>query len=255
VEIYVSQFLLFMLILARVTSLLVVAPVFGHQTVPLQLKVGLGAFLSFVLFPIVASQAPQADVHLAALVIMVLREVIVGLIIGFSISLIFGGVRLAGELIGFDMGLSIASVYDPENGQNMPMVSEFLYLVTMLVFLVLNGHHFVIESLQLSYTAVPLGEFSIGGPLAEKMVSLGGYLFVIGVKFAAPVIVAGFLMNVVLSILARVMPQMNIFALSFPLKIGVGAVVLMTTAPLVVYAFKHLLAGFESNIIELIKVM
>jgi flagellar biosynthetic protein FliR len=254
-EIYVSQFVLFLLLFARVTSLVVIAPVFGYQNVPVQVKVALGLFLAFVLFPVVDGMAIPVDLQLVSLALLVIKEVIVGLLIGFVAGLIFAGVRYAGELMAFDMGFSAANVFDPENGAQNPIVGEFLYLFVLLAFLLINGHHFLLEAVQLSYNLVPIGSVTLNAAVANRIIDFSGLVFVIAVKFAAPLIVSLFLTNIALAILARVMPQMNIFTVSFPLKIGVGLIVLMTTGPLMVFVFKKSLSVFETSILELIKVM
>jgi flagellar biosynthetic protein FliR len=169
-------------------------------------------------------------------------------------GLVFAGARAAGELIGFDLGLSLATAFDPDSGSNN-IVGEFLYLVMLLVFLLINGHHFVLQAMVLSYTAIPLSGFAINGAVAEGLVALGGVVFMVAVKCAAPVIVASFLVNLALAILSRVAPQVNVFMISFPVKIGIGLIVLMTAAPLLVYAFKNLLAGFEEDVLQLIRIL
>jgi len=254
-DVFVSQFILYLLLFARITSMIVVAPIVGHQAIPVQVKVSLGMFLAFVMFPLLSVKSPQMDVQLLELVVLLLQEVAVGLLIGFAAGLLFAGVHYAGEIIALHMGLSFANIIDPESNQSNPVIGQLLYLTTLLIFLVLNGHHFLIQALHLSYTAVPIGAFVFSMPAAKTLASLAGLVFVIGVKFSAPILVAIFLNNVGFAILARVMPQMNIFSISFPLNIGVGLLVLMSTAPLVVYVFKKSLESFEYNILELINVL
>lgn len=254
-DIYVSQLVLFSLLFARITSAVVVAPVFGHQAVPVQVKVGLGLFLALVMFPLISAESPMVVTELLPLVLLMIREVFVGLILGYSVTILFSGVRYAGELISFEMGISMSSAFDPDINQQTATLGEFLYVVTLLIFLLLNGHHFVIESLQLSYFTVPIGEFVLTGTVASVLIDLVGTIFVIAVKFAAPMMVAMFLSNIALSILSKVMPQMNIFMLGFPMKIGLGILVLMTGAPFTIFVFKKLLASFENNILELVKVL
>ena len=118
-------------------------------------------------------------------------------------------------------GLSIATAFDPETGSNN-IVGAFLYLVMLLVFILINGHHFVLQALVLSYDTIPLGGFALTGPVADQLLRMTGIMFVVGLKCAAPIIVASFLMNVALAILSRVAPQVNVFMVSFPVKIGVG---------------------------------
>jgi len=181
--------------------------------------------------------------------------VMVGVILGFSVGIFFAAIKYAGELISFSLGLSAANMFSPEDNDQVPILGEFLYLFALLVFLLINGHHFVLEALQLTYSSVPIGTFGFSFPLFEKMVSFGSLMFVVAVKIAAPVMVAEFLTNVGLSVLARVMPQMNVFIISFPLSIGVGLIVLVSTAPFMFFIFKKLLLGFEDNILELVRVL
>ena len=254
-EVYVAQFIVFLLLFARTTSMIVVAPVLGHQAVPLQLKVAFGLFMAFVLFPLQSSMAAVVDIKLVGIIVLLLEEVIVGLMIGFSAGLIFAGIRYAGELIGFDMGFTMASIFDPELNTSTPVIGEMLYTLTALLFILLNGHHFVLQALVLSYGSVPIGQLVMNPIATAKLVGMVGMIFVVAVKFAAPVIVALFLTNTALAILTRLLPQMNIFGVAFPLKIGVGIVVLSTSIPIMVYVFKKLLTTFENNLLELVKVL
>ncbi len=250
-----ARLILFLLIFARVTSMLVVAPLYSYQTVPVAFKAGLGGFLALVLTPVLAGQTTVPEAALPVLALAVLREIAAGLVMGFAASLLFAGVRAAGEIIAFDIGFSAANVFDPENGTQNPVLGEALYLFSMLIFLSLNGHHFVLEALRMSYDAVPAGGADMGGPVVPGLVAMAGMLFVVAVKVAAPVIVALFLSNVALAILSRVMPQMNIFTVSFPLKIGVGLLAVAVSAPLMVTVFRLSLEGFEEGVIDLMKAL
>lgn len=253
-EIYATQLVLFVMLFLRSSALIAVAPVLGHLSVPVQVKVALALVLAFVLYPVLAATAPAMDLHLVGLAILAIQEVATGLLIGFAMGLIFAGVRAAGEIIGFELGLSIATAFDPETGANN-ILGGFLYLIMLMVFLLINGHHFVLQALVLSYTAIPLGGFTVLGAVADTLIGLTMVVFMVALKCAAPIIVASFLVNLGLAILARVAPQVNVFMVSFPLKIGIGLVVLMTSAPLLVYVFKSLLTGFEEDILHLIRVM
>lgn len=254
-EIYVSQFVVFMMLFIRITALVVAAPVLGYQAVPVQVKVAFGLFLALVFYPLVSTQAPPIDTRLIPLGIVALKEVAVGLLLGFVLGLLFAGARFAGDIIGFSMGLSIANVFDPESAQSVSLIGQFLYIVSLLVFILLNGHHFVFEALHLSYVAVPMGGLGMSALLGEGLVKISGFIFVVAIKLAAPVIVALFLIDVGLAVLARVVPQMNIFIVSFPLKIMVGLVMLMTTGPMMIYVFRKLLTSFETDVLSIVKVL
>ena len=252
-EIYVSQFVVFLLLFVRITALVVTAPVLGYQAVPVQVKVSLGLFLALVFYPLVSVHAPAVDTRLIPLVVVALKEVCVGLLLGFALSLVLEGARFAGDVVSYSMGMSMANVIDPENSQNVSVISEFFYLITTLLFLLLNGHHFVIEALRLSYTAVPIGGLTFNLLLGQGVVKLTGFVFLIAIKLAAPIVVALFLVDVGLGVLARVVPQMNVFMVSFPLKIAVGLMMLMTTGPMMIYVFKKLLVGFEGDVMTLVR--
>ncbi len=252
-EIYASQFLIFFMLFARSTAMVVVAPVVGHQAIPVQVKVAMGGFLAFVMYPLTAGKADAVNAEFVSIVLMALKEIGIGLVMGFAAGVIFAGVRYAGELISLDTGLSMAAMFDPEQNAQTSVITEFLYLFMLMIFLLVNGHHFVLEALQLSYAAVPIGGFTVNAGVSASLINLTGLMFVIGVKLAAPIVVSMFLINVALSVLSRVMPQMNIFAVAFPVKIAAGFGVIMVSAPLLVFVFKKLLAGFEGNILELVK--
>jgi flagellar biosynthetic protein FliR len=255
VEIYIEQFILFLLIFLRVSAGLLTAPMFGHQTIPLQVKVVLSMFLSYVLFAFSMAQSVKVDLNLLSLFILAVKEMVAGATLGFSIGIIFGGVRYAGELMSYDMGFSMATMFDPENNASFPVLSEILYWFLLMIFIVLNGHHFIIEALISSYKIIPIGEWNISEAAVQKMVFLTGQMFVVAVKIAAPVLVSLFIANIALGVLNKAMPQMNIFGVMFSLKIGLGAIVMIATIPVIAFVFKKILSTFESSIIEFMSLL
>jgi flagellar biosynthetic protein FliR len=253
-EVYVLQFVLFILLLLRTASMIALAPVLGHSAVPVQVKAGFGVFMAFALYPIMMARGVHVDLNLMSLTMLAVQEVITGLALGFVAGLIFAGAQAAGEMIGFDLGLSMATAFDPETGPNN-VIGSFLYLCMVLVFLLIDGPQFILQALVLSYDAVPVGGFHITGQAADQMIHIVGTIFAVGMKCAAPIVVASFLMNLALAVLARVAPQVNVFIVSFPIKIGVGMLVLMAAAPLLVYAFKELLLRFEDDVLLFVKAL
>ncbi len=212
-------------------------------------------FLSYVLFSFNIAHTVVLELNLLPLFVLGMKELITGAVIGFSIGIIFGGVRYAGDLISYDMGFSMATMYDPENNASFPVLSELLYLFLLMIFILLNGHHFIIEALISSYIIIPLGTWNISEGAVHQMVVITGQMFVVAVKIAAPVLVSLFIANVSLGILNKAMPQMNIFGVIFSLKIGLGAFVMIATIPVIAFVFKKMLSSFESSIIELMRLM
>lgn len=255
-EIFVSQFVLFFLLFTRIVSMISVAPIFGNVAVPMQFKVAISLFFSFIFFPIAAKTfSPQIGFELFSFVILILQEIVVGLLMGFSVSMIFFGAMMAGEFIGFNMGLGFSQYFNPLLEQQTSSLGMFFYTISILLFLALNGHHYLIQSLQVSYTTTPIGSFTVNELMYEEFIKLSKMLFTVAVKISAPAIVALFLSNVVLGILSRVVPQMNVFIVGFPLQIGVGLVVLFIVTPLIVTVFKRLILSFEESFLEFVKVI
>jgi flagellar biosynthetic protein FliR len=254
-ELTLSHFMLFLLLMARILSMVVVAPIIGHQAVPVAFKVATGLFLSMVLFPLASADAVRPDLSLVEFFVIVLREAFVGLLLGFAAGIVFAGVRYAGELIAFDLGFSFANVVDPETGAHTPVVGEMLYFFAALIFLLIDGHHALLQALQFSYTVAPIGSGMPTGDSIQTLVQLVGTTFVIAVKIAAPVLATLFLTNIALAILSRIMPQMNLFAVSFPLKIGVGLLVLIVSAPVFFQLLVGILRTFDTSVMELLERM
>jgi flagellar biosynthetic protein FliR len=252
-EIYGIQLVVFVMILIRVLSAVILAPAIGDQIVPTEIKVAIAIFISLTLYPVVAAENPKVDLALGGLVLMGLKEAAMGLTLGFTSGLVLLAGSVAGDIMSFDLGLSMAVVLDPETGAQNNVISEFIRLVMVLLFLVLNGHHFVLQALKMSFECVGLGGFTVTQAVADRLLPLTGVVMVLGIKLAAPIIVASFLVNAALGILTRVAPQVNVFMLNFQLKLGVGFIVLMTAAPMMVFVFKKALAGFEENMVELVR--
>jgi flagellar biosynthetic protein FliR len=254
-EIYVTQFVLFVMILLRVGSVIVTAPLVGDQAVPPEIKIGLSFFTAYVLYPMVSHGTPSMDIHFGMLLLYALKEVFLGVLLGFLLGIIFTGFRYAGELISYTMGISMANIFDPESSAQTPVIGEMLYLMAILLFLAINGHHFIFEALMMTYQTVPIGGALFSEPVVHILINVSSLIFIVAIKIAAPVLIAGFLTNFGLAVLARVMPQANIFILGFPITIAVGLLVLVSSAPFIVITFKKLLGIFESNIVELIRLI
>lgn len=254
-DIYVSHFIVFILLLARIASFVAVAPVLGHSSVPVPVKVAIALFVSYVMYPLVLQTGPSVDIALVPFVLLALQEVIVGLLIGFVTMLIFAGVQFAGNLMAFNIGLYFANLFDPESSQQIPILSSFMYLFTMLVFILINGHHTTIEALQVSYVSTPIGGLSLSVSAIETLISMSGMIFTVAVMLSAPILVALFLVNVGFGLLARVVPRMNVFIVSFPAKIGLGIVILMSTMPMLTFVFKKLLSSFQSSMLQLVALL
>ena len=154
------------------------------------------------------------------------------LIIGFLFSLFFSGVRMGGGIVGFQMGLLMANVLDPEAGSQISVVAEFWIVIASLIFLAIDGHHAIISAFADSYHLLPVGAVGFSGPAGEVIIRLSAYAFIMAIKISAPIIITLFLVSVSLGVVARTVPQMNIFIVGMPLKIGIGFLVMAMVLPI-----------------------
>lgn len=238
----------FCLYLARTSALVVSSPVFGMQTGFAGWKVALIFGVSFLLYsvsgtPLDHSPAPVEFGCLA------LREILIGLFLGFTLQAVLVAVRVAGEMIGQDMGFNMATIVDPNTGTSTPVVAQIYEVLFYLVFLALNGHQLIILSLQSSFERAPVGELQLSGELAWTAQSLFSQTFAAGIAFAGPVMVLLFLASLVVGILARFVPQLNVMDVGYSIRIGIGLLAMLVTAPFLAPALtslhQRLIVGIE----------
>lgn len=221
----------FALVLARVAGLFMAIPMFGARLVPNRVKAVLIFALALLIFPIIRLHAiPAADDSLS-LMLLVLRESLIGLTLGAISQFVFAAVEFCGQLVGTQMGISIAAQFDPTTQNNVPTMAIFQGALATLIFLSLGVHHFFIRGIVESYQLIPLGAWHTSGGLLKFLIEASTGIFVIGIKLAAPVSVALLATSVVLGIVARSFPAMNVFMVSMPLNIGIGFLILGISLP------------------------
>jgi flagellar biosynthetic protein FliR len=209
------------LIFARIGGLLTTAPFFSHPSILIRLKIFLAVLLAYALVGIIPGELPPYATTTAGILFAVGVEVLTGVTIGFAGQFIFWAVQFFADTIGFQMGLSLAQVYNPADGTNTNPLGRFISLSMLLVFLLLDGHHHVLRALVLSFEHIPLAaaNLSNAGPL---MLDWMGRLFLTGLRLAAPFLVTFFLVESALGVFARVVPQADLFTLGLPLKLLIG---------------------------------
>lgn len=212
----------FFLTLFRVSILVFLLPFFGGNVIPMQIKALLCLVLAWAVWPGLAFSGDLFPGHPVQILLMLLGEVALGLTLGLMVQFLFAAVRTGGELISFQMGFSMISVADPLTGVTSAVVSHFLYMTSLLVFLVLNGHLYLLQALAKSFELIPPGGIFLNAEAGKGMLYFAGQIYVLAVKVAAPVMVAIFLVELSLALIGRTAPQMNVLILGFPLKIAVG---------------------------------
>ena len=197
-------------------------PVFDSRSIPHLLKLALALAVSLILFPMLDLNPVPLAGSIYTLAIGAAGEIMLGLVIGFSVKLIFAGIQLAGQMAGYQMGLAIANVMDPAQSQQTLLLAQFNNLVALLIFLTINAHFWFIRALTHSYRMIPPLNAHFGGSLMEYLIEMSGKMFVIAIQVGAPIIAALLVTSVVFGLMARTVPQMNVFIVAMPLKIGVG---------------------------------
>jgi len=216
--------------LSRILGLIAAAPLFGNAAVPLRVKVLLGVFLALVIAPLVPA-VPAVDPTSWAGLLILVKEMIIGLAMGFAMRLVFAAVEYAGEVASQTMGLGFAMFFDPSTRGRSSAISQFMALVATMAFLAVNGHLVLLEALAESFITMPITETPFSSNAALELARWGGRIFSAGLQIAMPIIAALLITQVALGILTRAAPQLNIFGIGFPITLGVGFLTLSLAMP------------------------
>jgi flagellar biosynthetic protein FliR len=210
------------LLATRLSGLVLIAPVFSAKLVPMTVRTGLLLVLTVALQPVAYADAFRSGAMPAITATSLAGEAIVGFAIGIGAALLVGAAEAAGELMGTQMGLSGAALFDPLNNSQVPALGQFMQLFAVTLLLSVDGHILMLQALAASLHAAPVGAPLELGRGLSAILSLGGTLFLLGLRFAAPVIAAVLVANVALAVLSRAAPQLNILSVAFPVQIGIG---------------------------------
>lgn len=227
----------FLLVLARTSALVLAAPVLGQGTGFAGWRVGLIAFLSLLLFSVNGAPVDAPPIELG---LMVLREALIGVFLGFMLQLVLLAVRVAGELVGQEMGFLVARQVDPTNGVASTLITNLYENLFLLVLLALDGHHWLLRSLERSFTFAPIGRLELGQRMAPTALAMFSEMFRAGLVFAAPVMVFLVLVSVLIGLLSRAVPGLNVLDIGFTLRVLVALVALFLFAPLMEPAMRNL---------------
>jgi flagellar biosynthetic protein FliR len=219
----------FLLCLARVAAMFASIPVFSGGQIPYQMRLGVAVFFAMVIYPIVKDFLPVQSYSPLELMLVISGEVILGLLVGFLAQLIFMAAEFAGSVIGYQMGFAAANVFDPTTQQQVALISQFQGILAILLFLSLNVHHLFIKAIVFSFEKLPPGGLSLSGGAVPMIVEIFNNSFFLSLRLVAPILVLLILSTLVLGVMARVFPQLNVFLLSFPINIGISFLVMGLT--------------------------
>lgn len=226
----------------RILAMLSAAPLYDQKAIPRQVRVGLAAVMAFVVMP---TLPPPPSLDDASAVGIIAQQVVIGLAIGFSIKVVFTAFQMAGDIIGLQMGLGFAQFVDPDKGGATPILGTFLTLLASLIFLTMDGHLMLIDAIVASFDVVPIGARSSGVNF-ENIFSAGGILFMLALQISLPVVSALLIANIILGLLAKASPQMNLMSIGFSITITMGVVILSFSTPYLINTFGEALTRITS---------
>lgn len=214
----------FLLVFARTIAFFIALPLFSYRTIPTTFKIGFGFFLSLII-------ASSLDVTITEIdytyFFLLIKEVIVGLFIGLIAYMMLSAVQIAGGFIDFQMGFAVANVIDPQTGAQSPLIGQYFYIFALLFLLSVNGHHLLIDGMYNSFRFIPIDSFiSFNEIFGEFIMQTFNKMFIIAFQMSIPLVGCLFLVDVALGIIARTVPQLNVFVVGLPLKIAVSFTVL-----------------------------
>jgi flagellar biosynthetic protein FliR len=220
------------LILARVSGFLLAAPLFSSTTIPLRIRLGFCLLLTLFIACARPPSVDAAHVDWLVAVVMIGSEVAIGLALGLAARLVFTCVQQGGQVVGRQMGISMANEMDPTSDERSQPIGSLFSTAFLLLFLAIGGHHLLISAVARSYDALPAGRPVDTAAMAECVVQAGEAMLLLGLKLAAPVLAAFVVLAVMLAVLARVLPEMNLLMASLPLRVALGMIMAAAVLPL-----------------------
>ncbi len=220
---------LYLLVFARISAMVIVMPVIGFSAVAVRVRVLFAFVLTLIIAPMLSPTVHYMPQHLLQLFVDVSREVLIGLMVGYGAQIIFEAFMIAGSYVGFQLGLAIMNVIDPTSQDQMPIIGNFWMLVILMFFIISHGHYFLIETIFMNFKIIHPATAHFGASTGQAIIRSGSLMYSLAVHFAAPIMIFILIFDVATAFIARVMPQMNIFFVSLPLKIIFGLFLLITS--------------------------
>ncbi|RKL69009.1 flagellar biosynthetic protein FliR [Salipaludibacillus neizhouensis] len=219
----------YLLILVRVSAFFITLPFFSYQNIPSQVKIGISIFLSWIMF--FTGDWPLLEINYEFF-LLILKEALVGLTVGLIATILLYAIQVAGGLIDLKLGFMIANVIDPQTGAQSPLIGSYLYTFSLLFLLATNAHHLLLDGVFYSYQFIPMDQVFIpfgDEAVVDHVVATFSTMFIIAFQMSMPIVGSIFLVDVALGMVARTVPQVNVFVIGLPLKIFLGFIVMMLT--------------------------
>ena len=234
----ISRFMVFTLVLARTGALVMIAPIFSTQSLPRRVRGLIAVAMSLLVTPAFLGTSMSAIEDMGEYGRMLASEALVGLLLGFGMNILFSGIQVAGQIVSQLSGLSLAEVFSPGFEEDVSIFSQLFYFVTLAVFVAVGGHRIMTEALLDTFTAAPPGHAGLGTNFVDVLVNILTQSFALGIRAAAPLMVALLLSNIVLGLISRTLPQINVIAVGFSVNSLLALALLFLSVGAVAWTFQ-----------------
>lgn len=248
-----DSLILFIIVFTRLSGMMAGAPLFSTYPIPTNVKVLLCAITAFIIYPVVANTIGSAlPKDMIALTLFLVKEFFIGFLIGFIARFIFTAVQIAGQTIGIQMGVTMAMVLDPTTNAQSTVLGQIYVYITTIVFICINAHHWLFIAVYRSFENVPPGiEFIFTPTLVNQVALLFSHMFVISFQICLPIFCVLFVSEVLMGFMAKMMPQMNIFMVALPIKIGVGLIMMLAFLPPTITYLAYTIEKYMAGVLKL----
>lgn len=237
----------------RIMALISTAPILSERSISKKVKIGLGLMITWIVAPTLP--ATGVTIFSAAGFWLAAQQILIGIMLGFTMQFAFAAIRTAGEIIGLQMGLSFATFFDPSSRLNMPVLARFMDLLALLLFLTFNGHLWLISLLVDTFHTMPIGGDPINSNVFMALTRAGGLIFLNGLMLALPLITLLLTLNLALGLLNRMAPQLSVFVIGFPVTLSVGMLVMAALMPLMAPFAEHLFSEIFDLLADIVSEM
>lgn len=252
----VAQIEMWLLVLIRISVLVFMLPIITTDEVPAKLKAGLSFFLSIIIFPTLPHVVIAIPESLPGYILMAVKEIYIGLVMGFAGTFVFAGIRFAGSWIDAETGFNMMQMMNPMAQEEDTPMGHLLFIIFIMLLLSTGGYMFYLQAISESFRLIPLaGAEAASGAMVAVFARMSLFAFLLGMKVAAPLISTLFISSIALAIIARIMPQMNVWMVGMPMKLILGAMTMVFALPLMWQAFQKEQTTLHAYWIGLMRLM
>ncbi|XOB65783.1 flagellar biosynthetic protein FliR [Deferribacteres bacterium DY0037] len=249
---YTDTFVSFLMAVARVGAILFTVPVFGSNVIKPQIRFVLAILIAMVIFPSLEAM-PYGNLPTGIIIVMVFKEILVGVCIGILSNFLFIGAQLGGQIVGLQMGFSVVNVMDPQSNTQLSIISSFLNIGMLLFFIAVGGHYLVLGAIAESFRSIPIGGAEINPIAFNYIAKLFSYIFLIAIKIMAPAIITLLIFSTVIGVIGKLAPQINLMIVGFPAKIAIGLIIIALGMNYFFIAFEKILLRYFEEIANVIR--